>query len=84
MGYLFPQNSLKERLARMKHIVIYLRKVFLEKLIIAWKKTTLEINTPLYGLNSVPLITMIEQKNFEQVMKYIATIREHENLLWIH
>ena len=27
-------------------------------------------NTPLYGLNSVPLITMIEQKNFEQVMKY--------------
>ena len=24
-------------------------------------------NTPPYGLNSVPLITMIEKKNFEQV-----------------
>ena len=40
---------------------------------------------PLYGLNSVPLITMIEQKNFEQVMKYqatIATILEH-NILYL-
>ena len=37
----------------------------------------LSYNTPLYGINSVPLITMIEQKNFEQVMKYIATILEH-------
>ena len=43
-------------------------------------KKSKNINTPLYGLKSVPLITMIEQNNFEQVMKYIATIPEHNFL----
>ena len=38
MGYLFPQNGFKERLTRMNHIVIYLRKNIFEKVYRSLKK----------------------------------------------
>ena len=38
MGYLFPQNSFKEGLIRMYHIVVYLRKSLLAKVNRSLKK----------------------------------------------
>ena len=51
MEYLFPQNSFKEGLARMNHIVVYLRKSLFAKVNRSLKKNkkTLEICICKYG-----------------------------------